>query len=148
MDSEPVFPDECWDLVSRGICLNCGEPISATERSTRGNHLRCHRQILRAIELGSITEEEAVTTGLFAPKAKAGAKPRTDTRLSRVLAAKERAESARLSRQSSSPDQIGENRDMIAEAERNAADVVRERKSASGKVSPAANRSSKRKASG
>lgn len=83
---DPVFPPECQSLLAKRICLNCGKTIAKTARPVRGNHEACHRQTLRAIESGRLTDFSAVEAGLFAPKAKAGAKPKAGTRLAEVLA--------------------------------------------------------------
>ena len=86
---EPEFPPDCQALVESRTCLNCGKPIAKGHRAVRGNHAKCHKQTLRAIEQGKLTEYEAIELGLFAPKQRAGAKPASGTRLAEILAAKE-----------------------------------------------------------
>ena len=74
LEPEPVFPAEKLPLLAKRICLVCEKPIPMTEAVIRGNDRACHRAVLRQIEDGTMTENQAVTAGLFAPIKKPGRK--------------------------------------------------------------------------
>jgi hypothetical protein len=87
--NDPVFPKDKQHLLDSNTCLNCGEAILASQRNVRGNHIKCHKQILRAIEFGKITDDEAVEVGLFANNRKSGRKRMGGTMLDKYLQEKE-----------------------------------------------------------
>ncbi len=85
-----TLPAEARSMLKKRICLGCGKPIPADERSVRGNHEACWKRIQRAIEAGRMTEDEAIQNGFLAPK-RTGGRPQKHTRLSEYLRQKDTA---------------------------------------------------------
>ena len=84
----PVFPQSAVKDVNAKICLNCGKSTKG-KRVVRGCDEACHRQVMRAIEAGEFTDDEAVRRGLLTPKQKGGRKPKADTKLAQIRRGKE-----------------------------------------------------------
>ena len=130
MNNEPKFPASRQHLVDDRICLGCGKRMETGEKTARGNHVACHKRTLRMIESGEMTDDEAVTLGLFATKAKSGRKPLDDTLLSRLIARKRELYEA-----TDSPDEaeiMAELRKEIAREDAKNAGKAKQRKKKSG----------------
>lgn len=74
LDGAPVFPQSAQDLLDARTCLVCKNKIEANEPAFRGNHEKHYRQVMRAIERGELTENQAIARGLLAPQATPGRK--------------------------------------------------------------------------
>ncbi len=84
-EGSPSFPDAMQELVSKGLCLNCKEPLSSKKtRAVRGNHESCYREIMREISAGKLTESEAISQGLILP-AVGGGRPTKMTRVKELV---------------------------------------------------------------
>lgn len=83
-------PEQINDLVNRGICLRCGEPIIDGESVSRGVHERCMQKIRRDKSV-----EEAEMLGFLLPVGKRG--PKSKPALDIVSNAVTFVESARRS---------------------------------------------------
>jgi len=79
ISAQQIFPSWAQALLEESICLDCRSRIKRDEKAVRGCHSRCHKRALRAMEITGKTDEEMVASGIFAPKQKAGRKPRQDT---------------------------------------------------------------------
>ena len=90
-ESAPVPPPSTQDLVSSQICLNCKKKITSNQKQVRGCHEHCYRRIIRSIEDSQLTENEAITAGILAPKRKSGRKRSGNTGLDVLIAEKAEA---------------------------------------------------------
>lgn len=86
-DQTPTMPQESLRRIADGLCLNCGLPI-AGKKENRGCHDKCYHRVRRRIAEGKLSEFEAVSLGLLAPKSPSGRKPKSDDQLSEILDAK------------------------------------------------------------
>ena len=83
-----VPPPSIQELISSRTCLNCKKKITAAQKSVRGCHQHCYRRIIRSIESGQLTENDAITAGILAPKQKSGRKKTGNTGLDALIAEK------------------------------------------------------------
>lgn len=74
-DTSVEFPQEFQRMVDQRICLGCATRIPDDEDPVRGNHSKCYKATMRAIDRGEFTEDEAVIAGKLALPQKAGRKP-------------------------------------------------------------------------
>ena len=75
IDTEAAFPVSMWAKVDQGICLICDEPILPIEKSMRGAHNRCYKQMRDKINETKTTDEKQVKLGRLLPGKKGGRKP-------------------------------------------------------------------------
>ncbi len=104
-ESAAIPPPSTMDLVSSHICLNCKKKITSHQKEVRGCHEHCYRRIIRSIEDNQLTENEAITAGILAPKRKSGRKRSGNTGLDELIAEKQQAyitESAKVEKKSES----------------------------------------------
>lgn len=65
---EIAFPKAAQELLDKKLCLFCKQPFLESERSVRGVHERCRKQ------LNAEPEEKLMELGLLAPPATSGRK--------------------------------------------------------------------------
>ena len=82
---KPQLPPDAVKRLEKGICLQCGEKITADHREVRGCHEKCHQQVTRAIRAGEITDAQAVHLGMWAPPRKSGRPRAPVTKLNQYL---------------------------------------------------------------
>jgi hypothetical protein len=85
--SEPQLPADAKALMDQGRCLNCKKPLGDDDH-LRGVHRKCFQRIRRNIRDGLLSENQAIQTGILAPKKLAGRRQITDDQLSQVLDSK------------------------------------------------------------
>ncbi len=90
-ESVAIPPPSTNELVSSQICLNCKKKITAKQKQVRGCHEHCYRRIIRSIDDNQLTENEAISAGILAPKRKSGRKKSSNTALDLLIAEKQQA---------------------------------------------------------
>lgn len=70
----PVMPPEAIEKLRLGLCLVCGKKIRPDQKQVRGDHESCYKQVMREIEAGIRTMDEAISDGLIAQKQTSGRK--------------------------------------------------------------------------
>jgi hypothetical protein len=76
-ESEPVVPAKTTDLISKGMCIQCGKPLPT--KPNRGDidrfcHNTCAQTVRRRIDDGELTDKQAVEMGAWGPRKTAGRK--------------------------------------------------------------------------
>jgi len=49
--------------AEQGLCTYCSEKLEPGERAFRGAHQRCYKRVNRAINAGTITDQQAINRG-------------------------------------------------------------------------------------
>ncbi len=85
------MPEEAKQLLSKGICLNCGKPLDGADH-LRGVHRKCFQRIRRNIRDGHLSENQAIERGILASKKIAGRPRITDDALHGLLESQAKSE--------------------------------------------------------
>ena len=72
-ESDPVVPAASLERMEKKRCVKCGELLEARPGlADRFCHNACARLVRRAIEIGELTDNQAVESGLWGPIKKPG----------------------------------------------------------------------------
>lgn len=90
---EPITnPGVAAERAAKKICTYCNKPLDPPKpgklrSDDRGAHHHCYKQVIRSIESGAITDEQAVTYGWLLPAKRGGRPPSKNSPAMRLMAA-------------------------------------------------------------